>query len=128
MCFPLDVRAPGFSQGRRAEDLAAAYLLLPGLELLERNFRDGPRENDLIARQGAWRVVVEVRFRGRIDRGRPEESVDAGKRRHLLRAGRNYWLRHGRAVGRLRFDLIALHLTRDGLTLRHYPHFLIPSS
>jgi len=112
--------------GRLAEELAASFLRLRGYRILERNLRDGPREIDLVAQRGAWLVVVEVRFRGRLDHGLPEESVGQRKQRHLLRAGRSYWLRRGRALGRLRYDLIAISLGEEGLVLRHHPHFLIP--
>jgi putative endonuclease len=112
--------------GRLAEDLVASFLRIRGFRILERNWRDGPRETDLIAHRGEWLVVVEVRLRSRTDRGLPEETIHPAKRRDLLRAGRSYWLRRGRELGRLRFDLIALHLTPEGLILRHYPHFLNP--
>ena len=114
------------ASGRLAESLAASYLQLRGFRILERNLRDGPRELDLIAEQGGWIVVVEVRFRGRTGRGLPEETIHPAKRRNLLRAGRAYWLKAGRGRGLLRFDLISLHFTGEGMRLRHYPHFINP--
>ena len=131
MCPPPDVcRPPRVTTltGRLAESLAASYLQLRGYRILARNVRDGPREIDLIAQEGAWLIVVEVRFRGSIERGCPEETIHPGKRLNLLRAGRAWWLREGRGRGSLRFDLVALSLTPEGLRLRHYPHFLLPSS
>lgn len=112
--------------GRWAESLAACYLSLSGFRVLARNYRDGPRELDLLAAEGNWAVVVEVRFRSSVDRGRPDETVDHRKRTQLLRAGRAWWLRGGREFGRLRFDLVTLELVPRGLRLRHFPHFLIP--
>ncbi len=116
------------TSGRIAESLAAAYLQLRGFRILDRNVRVGHRELDLIAECRGWLVVVEVRFRGALDHGLPEESIHPGKRTHLHRAGETWWLRHGRGKGPLRFDLVALSLTSDGLRLRHYPHFLRPGS
>jgi putative endonuclease len=131
MCPPLDVlpsEPPGRSTswGRCAEDLAASYLRLRGFRILARNYRDGPRELDLVCAWSGALVVVEVRCRARVDRGRPEETVPAWKKRHLLRAGRRFWLDRGRDVGRLRFDLIAIELTASGLSLRHFPEFMNP--
>lgn len=116
------------ARGRTAESLAALYLQLVGFELVERNLRDGPREIDLVVQNDRWLVVVEVRARGSSIWGTPEESVHREKRRQLLRAGRDYWWRgtdHRRA---LRYDLVAIAIERDGLILRHRPHFLDPQS
>lgn len=123
MCLPDDTRV---RRGRLAEELAAAFLALSGFRLLGRNVRDGPREIDLVATIDGWAVVVEVRYRSMIDRGRPEESVGRRKQTHLLRAGRSWWLREGRAHGPLRFDLLAIEREPRGLILRHYPHFMNP--
>jgi putative endonuclease len=123
---PDGLPATTVSVGRWAESLAACYLSLQGFRVLARNLRDGPRELDLLAAQGDWAVVVEVRFRSSVDRGRPEESVTHRKRIQLLRAGKAWWLSEGRRHGLLRFDLVTLELVPQGLRLRHFPHFLIP--
>jgi len=112
--------------GRAAEDLAAAYLTLNGFRILGRNVRDGPRELDIVAVEGIWAVVVEVRFRSANDRGRPDESVDHRKRTHLVRAAESWWLRAGRQLGPLRFDLVTLERRPRGMVVRHFPHFLVP--
>jgi putative endonuclease len=131
VCPPFDVPGKTPSRnttesGRLAESVAAAYLELSGYRVLERNSRDGPRELDLISVKDGWLIVVEVRYRGRSDRGLPEETLRNRKRTHLWRAGRSYWLQKGRAHGALRFDLITLLAEPDGLRLRHHPHFLLP--
>ncbi len=110
--------------GRRAERLAALYLELRGYRLVEQNLRHGPREIDLIVHRAGVCAIVEVRFRSRSDFGSPEETVRFRKRRDLLRAGRAYWLSHGRALGRLRFDLITVRFGARGLRLRHWQAFL----
>jgi putative endonuclease len=114
------------ASGHLAEDVAAAYLQLRGYRILERNMRDGPREMDLVAEKDGWVIVVEVRFRAGVFRGYPEETVHAGKRQHLLRAGRSCWLKHWRGRGLLRFDLVSIYLTQEGMTLKHYQHFIMP--
>jgi putative endonuclease len=116
------------AQGYTAESLAALYLQLIGFEVLARNLRDGPREIDLIVQDDRWLVVVEVRSRGRATFGRPEESVRRQKLRQLLRAGRDFWWRRTDHRRALRYDLIAISIDQDGLSLRHRPHFLNPSS
>lgn len=113
-------------RGRMAEELAAYYLALRGYKILARNVREGPREIDLIAQTPGWLVLVEVRYRGGEDRGRPEESVGFRKRRDWMRAGMRWWFTHGRQYGSPRFDLVAVALSPGGLSLRHHPNFLLP--
>lgn len=125
---PTSARAPDRRRaGSHAEDLAASYLQLRGYSILIRNYRDGPREIDLVASFDRWLVVVEVRYRSRSDWGSPEETVRFRKRRNLRRAGQALWLEHAKNRP-LRFDLIAIEQTRGGLNLRHHPHFMSPTT
>jgi putative endonuclease len=100
--------------GRRAEDLAAAFLGAKGLEILERNFRAKVGEIDLVARDGDEVVFVEVRARSGRGHGGAAASVDASKRRKLVRAAR-LWLAARDWDGPCRFDVVAL----DGGELEH---------
>ena len=50
-------------RGRAAEDLAATFLQQQGLTLVERNYHCRFGEIDLIARENATLVFVEVRMR-----------------------------------------------------------------
>ncbi len=75
--------------GRAAEAAAAQWLEASGWRILGRNVRVGRNEIDLVALDpGPPRrlVAVEVRWRGRVDHGRPEETVDARKVRRLRSA------------------------------------------
>jgi putative endonuclease len=95
--------------GRYAEDLALRYLAARGLELLARNARCKAGEIDLVCREGAILVLIEVRQRARSDFGGALASVDKLKRRKLLRAAR--FLLHARPAWRrcrVRFDVVAV--------------------
>jgi len=76
--------------GAAAEDLAAAFLRRHGLSIVERNFRCKGGEIDLVARDGAALVFVEVRLRRSGTHGGAGASVDAAKQRRVLRAARLY--------------------------------------
>ena len=102
--------------GRAGEELAAAYLALAGLQVERRNVRLGGVEVDLVAREGATRVLVEVKLRGRSDYGGAVGAVDARKRERLRRAARALL---GGEPGPVRVDVVAMDLTAEGLTLRH---------
>ena len=76
--------------GARAEALAAAYLEQRGLAVVERNFRRRCGEIDLVARDGATLVFVEVRLRRGHAFGGAAASITAAKRVRLVRAAELY--------------------------------------
>lgn len=105
------------AHGLAGEALAAAYLELIGWKELERNPRIGGVEVDLVALEGATRVLVEVKYRGRVDFGGAALAVDRGKRDRLRRAALAL---EARGVRWVRIDVLAMELTDDGLRLRHF--------
>jgi len=92
-------------RGAQAEDLAAAFLQRAGLELVERNYRCRFGEIDLIARDGAALVFVEVRMRTSERFGGAAASINAAKRTRLLRTARHYLAGIARAP-QCRFDAL----------------------
>lgn len=91
--------------GSAAEDLAARYLEDQGLAIVDRNWRCRAGEIDLVAREGATLVFVEVRLRTSAAFGGAPASVDAHKQRRILAAARQYLA--GRDVA-CRCDVIVL--------------------
>src|SRR5438105_14133359 len=69
--------------GAAAETLAAEFLVARGLAVVKRNYRCRGGEIDLIARDGATLVFVEVRLRSGSAFGGARESITATKRRRL---------------------------------------------
>ncbi|GAB4370990.1 MAG: hypothetical protein Kow0062_06110 [Acidobacteriota bacterium] len=107
--------------GREAEDLACRWLAAQGWEILARNARIGRDELDIVARDGATVVFVEVRSRRADSALVPEATLDRGKRERLIRAAAGYIARHGLGDRPCRFDLVAVTRSRDGwATLRHH--------
>jgi putative endonuclease len=78
------------TRGDAAEELAAGYLQRAGLKLVERNYRCRFGEIDVIARDGATLVFVEVRMRTSERFGGAAASITATKRAKLLRTARHY--------------------------------------
>ena len=78
------------ARGRRAEDLAAAFLEAQGLAVLARNYRCRFGELDLIGRDAGVVVFVEVRMRTSRAFGGAAASITAAKRDKLLRTARHY--------------------------------------
>ncbi len=109
----------GFAQlrGRSGEDLAVAYLKLAGVKPVERNVRLGGVEVDVVADDGATRVLIEVRLRTRGDFGGAAATVDRRKQERLVRAARSLE-QQGRT--RIRVDVVAIDLTGDGARITHF--------
>ena len=103
--------------GDAGERLAAAYLELAGCTVLEHNRRIAGVEVDLVAAEGATRVLVEVKYRSRADWGGAAAAVDHAKRERLRRAARAL---QQQGVGRVRIDVVGVELTEDGAVVRHH--------
>ena len=94
-------------RGEAAESLAAEFLRAHGLAISQRNYRCRFGEIDLIARDGATLVFVEVRQRRSETYGGAAESLTAAKRARLVAAARHYLARH-RSVPPCRFDAVLI--------------------
>ena len=109
--------------GRQGEDLAAAYLVQQGYDIITRNWRTRSGELDIVAREGEWLVFVEVRARRTRGGasvpalGPPEESVTPRKQLQLVTMADAY-LFEMQWDGFWRIDVIALELRGDGSVAR----------
>ena len=93
--------------GAEAEEIAARFLVLQGLQVVERNFRTRLGEIDVVARDGETLVFVEVRLRTREDFGGAAESIDSNKRRRIVAAANGYLALLGREPP-CRFDVVTV--------------------
>jgi putative endonuclease len=91
-----DAAATTKQAGDAAEDRALAHLLVHGLRLVTRNYRTphrGGGEIDLVMRDGATLVFVEVRQRASRAFGGAAASVGHAKRQRIVLAARHYLMR-----------------------------------
>jgi len=96
-------------KGREGEERAILYLRGKGYEILERRFRSGPGEVDIIVRKDDTVVFVEVKAWDVLGVESLERSVDARKRDKIRRTASSFLYRHPELGGcRIRFDLIFL--------------------
>lgn len=77
-------------RGEKAETLAADFLCAKGLRIAEKNYRSRYGEIDLIAREGATVVFVEVRSRSSETYGGAAASITTAKREKLIKTARHY--------------------------------------
>lgn len=97
----------------RGEALAARALEQAGLEVLDRNWRAGRRELDLVAREGRVIAFVEVKTRSPGPQA-PLEAIGRAKRRDLRRAAEAWIHAHPGAGREFRFDAVSVRLLEDG--------------
>jgi putative endonuclease len=97
--------------GAHGEEIAARYLLLSGYHILERNYRAGRLEIDIVAERDGCLVFAEVKMRRTGSFGSALEALGRGKLENLREAAMSYICceREGRAFD-MRFDLIAIDL------------------
>ena len=95
-------------RGQAGENAAEALLLRAGWRILERNWRQGRHELDLVCEDGDELVFVEVRTRAEGGLVSPAESVTPAKRRSLIRAARAYLAAHAAWERNCRFDVICV--------------------
>lgn len=93
--------------GMQGEDEALAHLTLNGLTLVARNFLCKGGEIDLIMRDGAHLVFVEVRRRADTRHGGAAASITARKQQRMVRAAQVYLLRCA-PLPPCRFDVVAI--------------------
>ena len=95
--------------GRRAERAAERFLRRRGLQTLARNYAKPWGEIDLVMRDGAVLVFVEVRLRGPGAWEDGAASVDAAKQRRLARTAEAWLTEHPRyASDTSRFDVVSM--------------------
>jgi putative endonuclease len=108
--------------GQRGENLAAKFLRDLGFKIIVRNFRSDVGEVDIIARDGATLVFVEVKTRTHDD-PTPEEQVNQPKRHQLTKAAKLYLARYGSPQPPARFDVVAIVWpTGRQAQIRHTPN------
>lgn len=95
------------AQGQEWERAALAYLRRQRLSPVEQNFRCKGGEIDLIMRDGATLVFVEVRQRADRGHGGAAASITPAKIRRLICAAQVYLLRFP-VTPACRFDLVAI--------------------
>ncbi|MDO5156943.1 MAG: YraN family protein, partial [Eubacteriales bacterium] len=69
--------------GAKAEQAIKQYLNEHGIVVVEMNYRCKQGEIDVIARDGAYYVFIEVKYRTSLQYGSPQEAVHLKKQRTI---------------------------------------------
>lgn len=93
--------------GREGEALAANFLQQKGYEIVDRNWHYGPKEIDIVAREGDTMVFVEVKTRSTLAFELPQEAVTKKKMKNLVEAADAYMIQNNIDLEG-RFDIVAV--------------------
>lgn len=104
--------------GKKGEELAVAFLLKNGYKILEKNWRFGKAEVDIIALKNTTLAVVEVKTRSTDYFGNPQDFVNAKKIGLLVTAINEYVISKNLDV-EVRFDIIAIINSQNKVKINH---------
>lgn len=111
--------------GAQAESIAVDYLRAKGYVILDRNWRSGHKEIDIVARHNDTIVFVEVKARANAFYGNPEDAVTRRKM-HLLVLAADAYLRCHTIDLDVRFDVVTITGTVQRPYIKHYEQAFRP--
>ena len=101
------------------ERVAERWLLRAGWRVVQRRYRSGHRDIDLIVEREGLVAFVEVKARHGADFGDPVEAVNWRKQRELTRSATSWIQRHGRPGEVYRFDVVGVLVDGQRVRVRH---------
>ena len=115
--------------GKIGEDLACKYLQGMGHTILERNWRSGHLEIDIISVDLKGIHFVEVKTRQKGIQAPPQENVTAAKQKRITKAALRYLHSTKGLPGRdleCMFDVIAITIKGEQAEIEWIPQAYIP--
>lgn len=115
--------------GQAGEDLACSHLTEKGHTVIERNWRSGHLEIDIISVDADGIHFVEVKTRRHSIQAPPQDNVDAQKQRRIAKAASGYLrTRKGLPYRSLEcmFDIVAVTFSGDSFSTEYFEQAYIP--
>ncbi|NQT77634.1 MAG: YraN family protein [Bacteroidetes bacterium] len=112
--------------GKSGEEAAYEFLVKKGFTILEKNWRHNKDEVDLIARDGDFLVIVEVKTRSSLYFGEPQIFVNKKKQAFMIRAANAYILMKDIHL-ETRFDIISIVQSGDRVSIKHIKDAFYPT-
>ncbi len=97
--------------GNEGEEIACDYLVSEGYNIVERNWRFGRGEIDIIAKQNDLLIFIEVKSRKTLEYGMPELAVTKKKQLQIRKIAEAYLYEKEIADIDCRIDVISILLT-----------------
>ncbi len=105
--------------GEQGERIAERWLRGRGWRVLQRRFRSGHRDIDLVVERDGLVAFVEVKARRTAEFGGPVAAVNWRKQKELGRSARVWIDRHGRGPEAYRFDVVGVIVEPGRVRVRH---------
>ena len=97
------------SVGSKYEDMAVSFLNAQGVKIIDRNFRSGYGEIDIVGHDGSYYIFFEVKYRRTEAAGDPAAAVDYRKQFRISRVADYFRVyRKLKDTDNVRFDVIAI--------------------
>jgi putative endonuclease len=108
--------------GELGERIAERWLKRQGWRVVQRRFRNGHRDIDLVVERDGTVAFVEVKARRGLAFGDPVEAVNWSKQKELVRSASVWIDRHGKPTESYRFDVVGVLVEGDRVQVRHVPN------
>lgn len=107
--------------GELGERIAERWLRRDGWLIVNRRFRNGRRDIDLVAERDGTVAFVEVKARKGDKFGGPVAAVSWRKQKELAKSAHVWIDRHGQPLQTYRFDVVGILVTGERVRVRHVP-------
>ncbi len=118
--------AESHSLGELGEELAVEHLTAKGFRILERNWRTGRKEVDIIACDDNYIIFVEVKTRMADFQLHPRDAVSVPKQRNLIFAAET-WINRNPDEREIRFDIITVVVDGGRREIEHIEDAFYPT-
>jgi putative endonuclease len=108
--------------GELGERIAERWFRRHGWRVVQRRFRNGHRDIDLVVERQGTVAFVEVKARKGLEFGDPVEAVNWNKQKELARSASVWIDRHGRPDESYRFDVVGVLVEGERVRIRHVPN------
>ena len=105
--------------GELGERIAERWLRRRGWRVVQRRFRTGHRDIDLVVERDGTVAFVEVKARRGADFGGPVQAVNHRKRKELERSALVWIDRHGKEAESYRFNVVGVLLQGADVRICH---------
>ena len=115
--------------GKHGEDDVCQFLIERGHTILDRNWRSGHLEIDIVTLAPDGIHFVEVKSRVAPVQGDPQDAVNAKKQKNIAVAAGKYMSMKGNALGsglEVWFDVAAVVYDRGSMTVNYFAGAFIP--
>lgn len=115
--------------GKHGEDDVCQFLIGRGHTILDRNWRSGHLEIDIVTLAPDGIHFVEVKSRVAPVQGEPQDAVTAAKQQHIASAARRYLSKKSQVLGNdleVLFDVAAVTYGGDNVEINYFPSAFVP--